>query len=59
MPTKKPRIQAIVEEDIYKKFKKLCHSEDRTESKLAGIIITKDIQQYESINGEIIIEPKE
>lgn len=56
MPTKNPRIQALVEPNIYEKFRKLCEIEDRTESKLSGMIITKYIQQYESVNGEIKIE---
>lgn len=56
MPTKKPRIQALVEPDIYEKFRKLCEIEERSESKLSGMIITKYIQQYESVNGEIKIE---
>lgn len=47
MPTKKPRIQTILEEDIYKKFKELCDKEMRTESQMSGFIITKYIKEYE------------
>lgn len=53
MPTKKPRIQALLEVDIYKKFKVLCERDTRTESQLGGIIITEYIKQYEKIHGEI------
>lgn len=55
MPTKKPRIQALVEVEEYTKFKQLCKIEDRTESKLAGMIIKKYITDYEAEHGEIII----
>lgn len=56
MATKKPRVQALLEQEIYEKFKVLCEIEDRTESKLGGKIITEYIKQYESEHGEIKIE---
>lgn len=56
MATTKPRIQAIIEKETYKKFKLLCLQENRTESNLAGKIITEYIKQYELQNGEIKIE---
>lgn len=56
MPTKKPRIQTILDEIDYKKFQKLCKQDDRTESKLAALIIKKYLQDYEVIHGEIKIE---
>ena len=34
MPTKKPRVQTILNEDIYEKFKTLCDKEMRTESQI-------------------------
>ena len=43
MPTKKPRVQTILNEDIYEKFKTLCDKEMRTESQMASFIITKFI----------------
>lgn len=55
MATTKPRIQAIIERETYKKFKSLCIQEDRTESNLAGKIITEYIREYELQNGEIKI----
>lgn len=48
MPTKKPRVQTILNEDIYEKFKTLCDKEMRTESQMASIIITKYINDYEA-----------
>lgn len=55
MPTQKPRIQAILEKEVYNKFKMLCEIEDRTESKLASRIITEYVQNYEKQNGIINI----
>lgn len=53
MPTRKPVIQTVVEESIYNKFKEICNKEDRSESKMAAIIIKKYIEQYERENGRI------
>jgi len=46
MPTKKPRIQTILEENIYQTFKELCETEMRTESQMGAYIITKYIEEY-------------
>lgn len=59
MPTKKPRVQALLEPDIYKKFKKLCDQDIRTESQMGGLIITQYIKQYEIIHGEIKVEKED
>ena len=53
MPTKKPKIQIILEKECYEKFKRLCEQEDRTESKLGKRIIEKYIEKYEEIHGKI------
>ncbi len=53
MPTKKPIIQTVIDEDIYRKFKEICKKEDRTESKMAAIIIKQYIEQYEKEHGHI------
>lgn len=55
MPTQKHRIQAILEDDTYEKFKELCKIDDRTESKMASRIITEYISKYEKKNGNIVI----
>lgn len=56
MGTKKPIVQAILEVEYYNKFKALCKRDDRSESKLGGIIIKNYIDQYEKIHGEIHTE---
>lgn len=56
MPTNKPRIQTIVDEITYRKFKEVCIIEQRTESQMAGIAIKKFIENYESQNGTINIK---
>jgi len=53
MPTKKPVIQTVIDEEIYKKFKNICEKEDRTESKMAAIIIKQYVEQYEKEHGRI------
>ena len=53
MPTKKPVIQTVVDENIYNKSKEICNREDRSESKMAAIIIRQYIEQYEKEHGRI------
>ena len=56
MPTKKPRIQTILETEYYQKYKALCEKDGRTESNLGKYIIQNYIDQYEKIHGEIKID---
>lgn len=56
MGTKKPIIQCLIDVEYYKKFKMLCKKDERSESKLGGIIIKKYIDNYEEIHGEIKID---
>lgn len=58
MPTKKPRIQIILEKETYEKFQELCNIDCRTESQLGKFIVTKYIEKYESEHGEIKVEEK-
>lgn len=57
MSSSKPRIQALLENDIYEKFKNLCSEQKRSESNMGGIIITNYIENREelitSINNAI------
>ena len=53
MPTKKPRVQTILNEDIYEKFKTLCNKEMRTERQRASFIITKYIHDYEAQQNRV------
>ena len=58
MGTKKPIIQCILEQEYYEKFKTLCKKDERSESKLGGMIIKKYIDQYEEVHGEIKLNDK-
>lgn len=55
MPTKKPRVQSILDYEAYEKFKFICESEMRSESQMASYIITQYINDYELKNGNIKI----
>ena len=55
MPTKKPVIQTVIEENIYNKFKEICKKEDRSESKMAAIIIKNKSNNTNRKTGESII----
>lgn len=56
MGTKKPRVQIILDEIYYEKYKELCIRDDRSESKLGSKIIKNYIDQYEEIHGKIKIK---
>ena len=57
MPTKKPRLQTIVEEEIYMKVQSLKTIEKRkSESDMVKVMIETYIENYETKNGEIKIE---
>ena len=56
MPTLKPRLQTIVEEETYKKIKYLCTKEQRSESQLIKLIIMEYLKTYETEHGEITLE---
>ena len=55
MPSKKPIVQTVVDNEIYTKFKALCKRDERSESKLAALINKKNIEEYEKIHCEIIL----
>ncbi len=56
MPTKKPVLQAVMEQSVYEKFLAICKAEDRTPSKQAARVITEYVNRYEAENGKICIE---
>ena len=56
MPTKKPVLQAVMDEKIYMKFLEICKAEDRTPSKQASRVITEYVNRYEAETGEICIK---
>lgn len=53
MPSKKPRLQILLEENEYQKFKTIAEKERRTESNLGKIAILNYISSYEEKNGTI------
>lgn len=55
MPSNKPRIQALVTDQTYKKFKKICDIENRSESYIGGKAIEYYVKCYKEENGEIQI----
>ena len=58
MPTKKPLIQCLLEETIFRKLKVLADKENRSTSNIAGTIVTKYIEDYEKEHGKIEIPPE-
>lgn len=56
MPTKKPRLQIILENEYYQKLNYLCKRDKRSESNMGKVIIEKYIDEYESIHGEIKVD---
>lgn len=55
MPTKKPRIQSILEVETHEKLKYICKKEMRTESQMINYIVTKFINEYENEHGNLKI----
>lgn len=58
MPTKKPVIQCVLEDSIFRKLKVLAGKEKRSTSNIAGRIVTEYIEEYEKENGKIEIPPE-
>lgn len=56
MPTSKPIIQTVVNEETYKKFEILAQNERRSHSNMAATIIEAFIKSYESKHGEISLQ---
>ena len=48
MQTKKPKIQIILEEDVYKELNKLAEKEMRSISQMGGVIITQYINELKA-----------
>lgn len=51
MPTNKPKLQVILEEETYKKLKELAEKDKRSLSQMGGLIIEKYIKEYEAKQG--------
>lgn len=56
MPTKKPIIQSVIDEETYEKFLKITKLEKRSKSQLGTIAIEKFVKNYEEENGKIDIK---
>lgn len=48
MPTNKPKVQIILDEDIYIKLKEIAEKDKRSISQMGGIIIEKYVEEYEA-----------
>lgn len=46
MPTKKPRVQSILEPETYEKLKEICENECRSESQMIKLIIQDYVNKY-------------
>lgn len=58
MPSYKPKVQILLNEEYHKKFKALCEKERRSDSVMGAIMIEKFINEYEKENGIIEIKEK-
>lgn len=50
MPTKKPRVQSILEPETYEKLKEICENESRSESQMIKLIIQDYVNKYYAKN---------
>ena len=50
MPTKKPRVQSMLEPETYEKLKEICEIEGRSESQMIKLIIQEYVNKYYSKN---------
>ena len=53
MPTKKPIVQTVLNEDVYAKFVKIAEAEKRSKSQMTAIAVEAYIKDWESKNGTI------
>lgn len=53
MATNKPQVKAYIDNNTYEKFKIIAEKERRSISNLIEILILKEIENYESNNGNI------
>lgn len=51
MPSNRPKIQILLTDTYYKKFKKLCNYYRRSESKMGELMIERYIEEFEKTNG--------
>ena len=56
MPSYKPKVQILLNQEYHDKFKELCEKERRSDSVMGAIMIETYIDNYERENGEIILK---
>lgn len=55
MPSNKPQLKAVIEQEEYNKFKAIAEAENRSISNLLQTLVKDKIKQYESEHGNIKI----
>lgn len=58
MPTKKPIVQAVIDNSLYGKLKLICSIEERSVSYITEKAIKNYIDFYESEHGKIELPPE-
>ncbi|CDD58658.1 unknown [Bacteroides pectinophilus CAG:437] len=53
MPTKKPVVQTVLDEEIFEKFTKIAEKEKRSKSQLTAIAVEEFIEKYETAHGQV------
>lgn len=53
MPTKKPVVQVVLDQDIFDKLIKICEKEERSTSNKCKQIIKEYVIKYELVNGSL------
>lgn len=53
MPTNKPQVKAYIDNVTYEKFKIIAEKERRSISNLIEFLIIREIENYETHNGNI------
>lgn len=53
MPSSKPQVKTVIDEEIAEKFKAIAKEQNRSTSNLLGIIVTEYVRNYEQKNGAV------
>lgn len=55
MPSNKPQLKAVINEEDYNKFKAIAEAENRSVSNLLQTLVKDKIKEYENEHGNIKI----
>ncbi|CRL35244.1 hypothetical protein RIL183_16361 [Roseburia inulinivorans] len=55
MPSNKPQLKAVINEEEYNKFKAIAEAENRSVSNLLQTLVKDKIKEYENEHGNIKI----